>query len=276
MGLIHFKPTEKSVLRKIALMLYARFEVPYLKLNYLILKGPLKNKIGRLLFYPIVLINAGLMLRLGQHGKVMTAKEISKYIDSLPDDVLIAVGSCRCRLATRACDCPIKTDITVKTGAVIYKSFFPEDYEVISKEEAKKLVETLNEKGLVPMVYAFCIAGGAFVSFVICNCCPHSCIPILAQTATRLHVYDPGDYVAYVNEEKCIGCGDCISICPFNARSLVNGKAKVNYLACYGCGVCVYHCKGKATIMVKRPDELKSAQVSRLISFWKHSKFEIS
>lgn len=257
-------------------MLYARFEIPYLKLNYLILKGPLQNRVGRLLFYPILLVSAGLMLRLGQHGKVMTVNEINEYIDSLPDDVVIAVGSCRCRLATKACDCPIKTDITIKTGALVYKKFFPEDYEVISKNKAKKLIAELNRKGLVPMVYAFCTAGGAFVSFVICNCCPHSCIPMLAQLNTRFHVYDPGDYVAYVDETKCIGCGQCVNVCPFNARIISNGKAKVDYLKCYGCGVCVHHCKGAATVMVRRPQELKKAQISRLITFWHFLEFEIS
>jgi len=275
MGLIHFKPNEKSILRKIALMLYARFEIPYLKLNYLILEGPYKNPIGRALVYPIILLNAAIMLGLGQHGKVMSYKEVEEYIDQLPDDALIAVGSCRCRVATRACDCPIKTDITIKTGAIIYKSFFPEDYQVIDKVKAKKLVRDLNKKGLVPMVYAFCVAGGAFVSFVICNCCKHSCIPILAQKIVGLHVFDPGEYVAYVNPEKCEGCGTCVEVCQFDARKIINGKAKVDYLACYGCGACMLNCPSGATKMVKRPEKLRKAQISRLLSLWRHEEYEI-
>ncbi|MHA1616142.1 MAG: 4Fe-4S binding protein [Candidatus Njordarchaeales archaeon] len=276
MGLLHFKPTEKSILRKIALMLYARFEIPYLKLNYLILKGPYKNRIGRLLIYPVILLNSALMLGLGQHGKVMTYKEVEKYIDELPDNVAISVGSCRCRVATKACDCPIETDMTIKTGAIIYKSFFPEDYKLITKSEAKKLVKQLNKSGLVSMVYAFCIAGGSFTSFVICHCCKHSCIPILAQRIVGLHVFDPGDYVAYVDPNKCQGCGICVEVCQFEARRIVDGKAKIDYLSCYGCGACVLNCPNQATKMVKRPEKLRRAQISRLLSFWKHEHYSIA
>jgi len=276
LGLIHFKPDEKSILRKMALMLYARFEIPYLKLNYLILQGPYRNRIGRALFYPLVLINSAIMLSLGQHGKVMTITEVNEYIDKLPDKVLIAVGSCRCRLATHACDCELKTDITIKTGASIYKSFFPEDYEVISKEEAKKLIKKLNKQGLVPMVYAFCIAGGSFETFVICNCCKHSCIPILAQKIAKMHVFDPGEKVAFVDEELCKGCGTCIDICQFDAREIINGKAHVDYLKCYGCGACLLNCPTGATKMVKRPERLKRGQITRLLSFWKHQDYEIT
>jgi len=275
MGLLHFKPTEKSILRKIALMLYARFEIPYLKLNYLIIKGPLQNKIGRIFFWPIVLLNARLMLSLGQHGKVMTVKEIDKYLDSLPEKIMIAVGSCRCRLATHACDCPIKTDITIKTGATIYKQFFPEDYKIVDKEKVKAMIREFNKKGLVPMVYAFCVAGGSFVSFVICNCCQHSCIPMLAQRYVNLHVFDPGEYVASVNIEKCIGCGNCVSVCQFEARSIIDGKSKIDYLKCYGCGACEQVCETGATKMIPRPHELAEAQITRLLSFWKHKHYHI-
>ena len=44
---------------------------------------------------------------------------------------------------------------------------------------------------------------------------------------------------------NCVGCGKCVSVCPFGALSLVNGKA-VASSACTMCGACVSQCPVKA------------------------------
>lgn len=44
-----------------------------------------------------------------------------------------------------------------------------------------------------------------------------------------------------VSEEKCIGCGKCINVCPFNAISLENKKAVIGD-ACVMCGACERNC----------------------------------
>lgn len=40
----------------------------------------------------------------------------------------------------------------------------------------------------------------------------------------------------------CIGLGTCAAHCPFEAISIVEGVAVVDYRLCAGCGVCVAHC----------------------------------
>ncbi|MBR3631674.1 MAG: electron transfer flavoprotein subunit alpha [Elusimicrobiaceae bacterium] len=45
--------------------------------------------------------------------------------------------------------------------------------------------------------------------------------------------------------EKCVGCGKCVSTCPFGALSLVNRKA-VPSASCTMCGACVGVCPVKA------------------------------
>ena len=49
-----------------------------------------------------------------------------------------------------------------------------------------------------------------------------------------------------VNEEICSGCGLCISVCPFSAIDLEDGKAKLNEALCKGCGSCVAVCPSGA------------------------------
>lgn len=45
-----------------------------------------------------------------------------------------------------------------------------------------------------------------------------------------------------VNQNKCIACGACISICPVNAIKFVKGKAQIDPNKCIKCGSCAQFC----------------------------------
>lgn len=45
-----------------------------------------------------------------------------------------------------------------------------------------------------------------------------------------------------VHEDKCIGCGACVKVCPTDAVALDNGKARVDSSKCIGCANCVGVC----------------------------------
>ena len=49
-----------------------------------------------------------------------------------------------------------------------------------------------------------------------------------------------------IDQEKCSGCGLCVDICPLEAISLENDKAKVDKDTCTECGQCVDECPNKA------------------------------
>ena len=57
--------------------------------------------------------------------------------------------------------------------------------------------------------------------------------------------------VAVVDEELCVGCGRCVSACPYDARALHpwRGVATVNAALCQSCGACAVACRNKATVM---------------------------
>ena len=61
--------------------------------------------------------------------------------------------------------------------------------------------------------------------------------------------------IAEVDEDKCNGCRICASICPYDAITMVNGKAKVNELVCEGCGACEASCPVGAIKLRNYTDE---------------------
>ncbi len=50
--------------------------------------------------------------------------------------------------------------------------------------------------------------------------------------------------VAEINEQTCVGCGICVSVCPYNAISLdaERGVAQIAEVLCKGCGACTAAC----------------------------------
>ncbi|MGB4985020.1 MAG: 4Fe-4S binding protein [Erysipelotrichaceae bacterium] len=50
-----------------------------------------------------------------------------------------------------------------------------------------------------------------------------------------------------VNQDECLGCGACVSVCPVEALSLNDdGKAECNEDVCIDCGACVATCPCEA------------------------------
>ena len=51
---------------------------------------------------------------------------------------------------------------------------------------------------------------------------------------------------AQIDEDKCVGCGLCVDVCPVEAITLENDKAKVDEEKCTECGQCVEECPNEA------------------------------
>ncbi|MHC4537542.1 MAG: ATP-binding protein [Planctomycetota bacterium] len=56
-----------------------------------------------------------------------------------------------------------------------------------------------------------------------------------------------------IDEEKCNGCGQCVTACAEGAIEIVDGKAKlVSEIYCDGLGACIGHCPEDAITIEKR------------------------
>lgn len=49
-------------------------------------------------------------------------------------------------------------------------------------------------------------------------------------------------YLAVTDEELCLVCGDCINVCPFDARSIERDEIVLDEIRCFGCGRCLDEC----------------------------------
>jgi Pyruvate/2-oxoacid:ferredoxin oxidoreductase delta subunit len=164
----------------------------------------------------------------------------------------IIVGHCGCRKNWAKCDHPVETcfaplqghgaiDLLGQPGRTGIRE--------ISLEEALDILRRNEEAGLVNT--------GA------CFCCTCSCeILFSLKKANRFDLLGKSRFQATLNEEKCLGCQDCLERCPFDAIEMkkVPGskKMKASVIAdkCMGCGVCIVGCKQRAlTYQAVRPPE---------------------
>ena len=75
--------------------------------------------------------------------------------------------------------------------------------------------------------------------------------------------------VAVVDEDSCIGCGNCIEVCPYGAIELKEGGkrgqvAEVNPGLCKGCGTCPGACPSSSIQQLGFTDEQILAMITAL------------
>ncbi len=63
--------------------------------------------------------------------------------------------------------------------------------------------------------------------------------------------------IAEIDDSLCSGCRICLSLCPYKAIEIDEGKniAKVNEVICEGCGVCAAACPAGAIQIRNSTDE---------------------
>jgi ferredoxin len=100
----------------------------------------------------------------------------------------------------------------------------------------------------------------------ICNCCGCCCEALIA--ARRFGFLNPvhtTNFIPFIVEENCNGCGKCVALCPVEAMTLISSndpdnpnrkKAKLQQEICLGCGVCISGCNKKAVELHSRKERV--------------------
>ena len=176
--------------------------------------------------------------------------EIKNIVENIKGTIYLS--PCICRqlkdVQGKGCEHPQETCITIGRNPRILL----EQGRIISKEEAFDVLRMSQENGLV-----ICPTN-AQKPFMICSCCGCSCMFL-----ENLKKYENparfvnSNYFISVNDDKCAGCGDCISVCPMNANKVnENMISKVDLGSCIGCGVCIPRCPENARRLVKKEKEV--------------------
>ena len=86
----------------------------------------------------------------------------------------------------------------------------------LTKEEAYKMMRHVEEIGCVHQITT--LEDGN--TFAICNCQPESCLALGVTQYFNTPAFTQSNYVAEIDREKCVACGQCVDKCANNAIKL--------------------------------------------------------
>ena len=86
----------------------------------------------------------------------------------------------------------------------------------LTKEEAYEMMRHVEEIGCVHQITT--LEDGN--TFAICNCQPESCLALGVTQYFNTPAFTQSNYVAEIDREKCVACGQCVDKCANNAIKL--------------------------------------------------------
>jgi NAD-dependent dihydropyrimidine dehydrogenase PreA subunit len=184
----------------------------------------------------------------------------------IEDAKRIAVAHCPCRVAYdlvgKGCEHP--KDVCMKFNDLARYVIDRGLAKEITKAEAMDVIKRSEAAGLVHFVDN---AEGEILHN--CNCCGCACWNVgnirrrKIPRDTLMATY----FLRETDKDACIGCGQCVEICPVDALNLEDEIAVVDQEWCIGCGVCATVCPADALKIVARSDkscDLPAAKVCEL------------
>ena len=138
----------------------------------------------------------------------------SKYIED--NDGHISITPCQCRRVRIMMG---EGSGDLDEGLCIFMGHVADMFNRTGKgrpatvEEAKALVQKCDERGCVHQITT--LHQGE--TFAICNCMPESCLALGVTQYYNTPATSRSNYVAEIDKEKCVACGQCTDRCANNA-----------------------------------------------------------
>ena len=144
-------------------------------------------------------------------------ERLSHYLDKYD---IFSVSPCSCRASRTSLGdgCGhLAEDMCVQMGKGAEHYIRTGRARQITREEALEIVKRAEENGLmhdIPNIE------GAGESAAICNCCACACFGLRAGLMFGARDAIRSNFVAEVDEAKCVACAQCVEVCPGNALKL--------------------------------------------------------
>lgn len=182
----------------------------------------------------------------------LTYEKVSSIIETGQSFLL---NQCICKKEKGLLDNPCEKPLEVCLAIAPVPGIFQDSKvgHTISKEEAYEVLQKAEEEGLVHLTWN--VESG---HYFICNCCGCCCgvlegINRLGIPASKvLNSY----YYAEIDPDECTLCGVCADErCQVNAIEEIDGVNQVIQERCIGCGLCISTCPTEAIRLVRKQEE---------------------
>ncbi|MBU5475044.1 FAD-dependent oxidoreductase [Roseburia sp. MSJ-14] len=144
-------------------------------------------------------------------------EEVSKYLN---ENDIFTVTDCSCRtdreLMGEGCG-HLKEDMCIQMGHAAEYYIKTGRGRQITREEAFEIIKRAEENGLMHQIPNI---DGSGKTHAICNCCGCGCLSLRTAEMFKNNDMVRSNYVARVDKEKCVACGQCVENCPVNALKL--------------------------------------------------------
>jgi len=156
------------------------------------------------------------------------AKSYDQLMTLINRATAISVGPCSCRRSRRlmgeGCG-HLEDDMCMYLNENAVNMAKDGNHRLVSREEALEILKRAEDNGLVHNVDQ---TPGFENITAICNCCGCSCYALRVAEYFRSKDAIRSNFVARVDKEKCVACGQCVENCQTNALKLGQKNCKGN------------------------------------------------
>lgn len=149
--------------------------------------------------------------------KAVPYEKLSYYLDKYDT---FSVSDCSCRASRRimgeGCG-HLEQDMCLHLGSAAEYYAETGKARYVTREEAEEILKRAEDNGLMHSMPNIDELGE---SGAICNCCSCSCFGLRIGLMFGAKDAIRSNYVAEVDEEKCVACAQCVENCPGNALKL--------------------------------------------------------
>ena len=151
------------------------------------------------------------------NSRAATYDELSTLIENAS---AISVGPCSCRRSRRlmgeGCG-HLEDDMCMYLNDNARNFAALGSHRLIDKAEAYEILKRAEDNGLIHEINQ---SDGFEDTNAICNCCSCSCYSLRIGAYFRTPNTIRSNYVAKVDKENCVACGQCVENCQMNALKL--------------------------------------------------------